>query len=265
MYEFEYERPANLDAALKAANSDSAFLAGGMTLLPTLKMRLARRSRLIDLAALPELRGVRSVAGAIEIGAMTSHVEVQDSTEVQQRLPALARLAGGIGDPLVRNRGTIGGSIANNDPAADYPAAVLGLGAVVVTNLREIPGDRFFTGMFATALAPGELITRVSFPVPRRAAYLKFRNPASRYAVVGVMIAETAGGIRVAVTGAGSQVFRLPAFEQALARRFAPEALQGLEVSSDGLNDDMHGSAAYRANLIGVIARRAVTMVAAPG
>jgi carbon-monoxide dehydrogenase medium subunit len=265
MYEFDYQRPAELSAALKAADADSAFLAGGMTLLPTLKMRLARRSRLIDLSGLPELRGVKVVAGKVEIGAMTAHVEVQDSPEVQRLLPGLARLAGGIGDPLVRNRGTIGGSIANNDPAADYPAAVLGLGATVVTNRRQIPADQFFTGMFSTALAAGELITHVSFPVARRAGYLKLRNPASRYAVVGVMVAETPGGVRVAVTGAGPQVFRLPAFEQALARRFAPEALQGLTVPADGLNDDMHGSAAYRASLIGVIARRVVGTIAAPG
>jgi carbon-monoxide dehydrogenase medium subunit len=263
MYEFAYERPVDLGAALKAADADSAFLAGGMTLLPTLKMRLARRSRLIDLSALPELRGVTATSTTVDIGAMTSHVEVQDSPEVQRLLPGLARLAAGIGDPLVRNRGTIGGSIANNDPAADYPAAVLGLGATIVTNLRRIPGDDFFTGMFATALAPGELITRISFPVARRAGYLKFRNPASRYAVVGVMVAQTPAGIRVAVTGAGPQVFRLPAFEQALTRRFAPEALQGLTVPSDGLNDDMHGSAAYRASLVSVIARRVVDMVAA--
>jgi carbon-monoxide dehydrogenase medium subunit len=265
MYEFDYERPRDIGAALKAVDADSAFLAGGMTLLPTMKMRLARRSRLIDLGGLPELRGVRVAPDRIEIGAMTPHVEVQDSPDVRRLLPGLAQLAGGIGDPLVRNRGTIGGSIANSDPAADYPAAVLGLGATVVTNLREIPGGQFFKGMFTTALAPGELITRVSFPLPRRCAYLKFRNPASRYAVVGVLVAETSGGLRVAVTGAGPQVFRLPAFEQALAKRFAPEALLGLRVPSDGLNDDMHGSAAYRANLIGVIARRAVAMVATPG
>jgi carbon-monoxide dehydrogenase medium subunit len=265
MYEFDYERPQDLGAVLKAVDADSAFLAGGMTLLPTMKMRLARRSRLIDLSALRELRGVRVAAGKIEIGAMTPHVEVQDSPEVRRLIPGLARLAGGIGDPLVRNRGTIGGSIANSDPAACYPAAVLGLGATVVTNLREIPGGQFFKGMFATALAPGELITHVSFPVPRRCAYLKFRNPASRYAVVGVMVAEAADGMRVAVTGAGPQVFRVAAFEQALAKKFAPEALQGLQVPSDGLNDDMHGSADYRASLIGVIARRAVALAAVPG
>jgi carbon-monoxide dehydrogenase medium subunit len=265
MYEFAYERPQDISAALKFVDADSAFLAGGMTLLPTMKMRLARRSRLIDLSALHELRGVRIRPEGIEIGAMTSHVEVQESVEVRRLLPGLAGLAGGIGDPLVRNRGTIGGSLANSDPAADYPAAVLGLGATVVTNLRRIPGDQFFKGMFVTALAPGELITHVSFPLPRRCAYLKFRNPASRYAVVGVMIAETTDGIRVAVTGAGPQVFRLAAFEQALAKRFAPESLKGLEVPSDGLNDDMHGSAPYRASLIGVIAGRAVAMVTAPG
>jgi carbon-monoxide dehydrogenase medium subunit len=265
MYDFEYLRPTELGAVLASVDADSAFLAGGMTLLPTLKMRLARRSRLIDLAALAELRGVRVTAGRLEIGAMTAHVEVQDSPEVQRLVPGLARLAAGIGDPLVRNRGTIGGSIANNDPAADYPAAVLGLDGTVVTNLREIPADRFFTGMFATALAPGELITRVSFAPPLRAAYLKFRNPASRYAVVGVFVAETADGVRVAVTGAGSQVFRIASFEQALAERFAPEALEGLTVPCDGLNEDLHASAAYRAHLIGVIGRRAVAMAVAAG
>jgi carbon-monoxide dehydrogenase medium subunit len=265
MYEFDYERPREIGAALQAVDADSAFLAGGMTLLPTLKMRLARRSRLIDLGGLHELRGVRVAPGRIDIGAMTAHVEVQHSGDVQRLLPGLAHLAGGIGDPLVRNRGTIGGSIANSDPAADYPAAVLGLGATVVTTRREIPGDQFFKGMFVTALASGELITHVSFPLPRRCAYVKFRNPASRYAVVGVMVAETAQGVRVAVTGAGPHVFRLADFEQALTQRFAPEALLGLRVPSDGLNEDMHGSAGYRASLIGVIARRAVAMVTAAG
>jgi carbon-monoxide dehydrogenase medium subunit len=191
---------------------------------------------------------------------MTAHVDVQDSADVRRLLPALAKLAGGIGDPLVRNRGTLGGSLANNDPAADYPAAVLGLGATITTNSREISAEQFFTGMFSTALEAGELITRVSFPLPRRAAYLKLRNPASRYAVVGVMVAETSQGIRVAVTGAGACVFRVPSFEQALSRRFTADSLVGLRVPSDGMNDDMHGSAAYRASLIGVIARRAVAM-----
>jgi len=262
MYELEYQRPGSVAAALAAADADSAFLAGGMTLLPTLKMRLSRRSRLIDLSALDDLQGVRVTPSALIIGAMTAHVEVQDSAEVRRALPALAKLAGGIGDPLVRNRGTIGGSLANNDPAADYPAAVLGLGATVETNKREISAEQFFTGMFSTALDTGELITRVSFPLPRRAAYLKFRNPASRYAVVGVMVADTAQGIRVAVTGAGPCVFRVPSFEEALSRRFSADALRGLRVPSDGLNGDMHGSAAYRASLIGVIARRAVAMAA---
>jgi carbon-monoxide dehydrogenase medium subunit len=260
MYEFDYVRPTSVQSAVQATGDgrQGTFLAGGMTLLPALKLRLARPDRLVDLAALAELAGVRVERDHVAIGAMTRHADVAGSADLRRVLPALAELAGDIGDPLVRNRGTLGGSIANNDPAADYPAAVLGLGATIVTNRREIPADSFFTGMFATALAPGELIVRVKFPLPRRAAYVKYPNPASRYAMVGAFVAETAGGVRVAVTGAAGCVFRVAAFEAALAKKFAPEALDGLAVSPDGMNQDLHGTAEYRAHLVNVIARRAV-------
>jgi carbon-monoxide dehydrogenase medium subunit len=259
MYPFEYIKPDSVQAATRAvaAAGENRFLAGGMTLLPTLKMRLARPDRLVDLAGIEELAGIRVERDRVDIGAMTRHADVAASAELRRALPALASLAGGIGDPLVRNCGTIGGSIANNDPAADYPGAALGLGATVVTDRREIAADVFFTGMFSTALQPGELLVRVRFPLPRRAAYVKFPNPASRYAMAGVFVAETTAGVRVAVTGAGPCVFRATAFETALARRFAPESLEGLDFPADGLNRDLHGSAEYRAHLVGVIARRA--------
>jgi carbon-monoxide dehydrogenase medium subunit len=265
MYPFDYQRPSSVQAAVQASagGRNGTYLAGGMTLLPALKLRLARPDRLVDLAALAELRGVRVARDAVEIGAMTRHAEVAGSDDLRRGLPALAELAGGIGDPLVRNRGTLGGSIANNDPAADYPAAVLGLGATVVTDQREIDADSFFTGMFATALRPGELVTRVRFPVPKRAAYAKFPNPASRYAMVGVFVAETARGVRVAVTGASSCVFRVASFEKALAGRFAPESLNGLQIDANGMNQDLHGTAEYRASLVNVMARRAVGEAAA--
>jgi carbon-monoxide dehydrogenase medium subunit len=260
MYPFAYLKPADVKSAVQAASGsgENKFIAGGMTLLPTLKLRLARPDRLVDLGGLAELAGIRVERDRVEIGAMTRHADVAASTELRRVLPALASLAGGIGDPLVRNRGTIGGSLANNDPAADYPAAVLGLGATVITDRREIAADAFFTGMFSTALQGGELITRLRFPVPKRAAYVKFPNPASRYAMVGVFVADTGTGVRVAVTGAGPCVFRVADFEAALAKRFAPESLDGLAVPADGLNQDLHGSAEYRASLVGTIARRAV-------
>ncbi|MCZ8133294.1 MAG: xanthine dehydrogenase family protein subunit M [Steroidobacteraceae bacterium] len=264
MYEFEYVRPQTVATAVEQGGAGQ-YLAGGMTLLPTLKLRLAQPGRLVDLNALPELQGIRVDGNVVRIGAMTRHADVARSAELRRAAPVLAELAGGIGDPHVRNRGTIGGSVANNDPAADYPAAVLGLGATVVTSAREIAGDDFFTGMFSTALAAGELIRRIDFPVPKRAAYAKFPNPASRYAMAGVLVAETAGGIRVAVTGAGPCVFRVPEFEAALTRRFAPEALDGLEIPSDGLNQDLHGSPEYRAALVTVMAQRAVAHAAARG
>lgn len=261
MYSFNFYRPESLNdaASLLRGTDDGLYLAGGQTLLQTLRQRLAQPSDLIDLSALQELRGVRRDGEQLIIGAMTRHAEVAGSDQVRRDIPALAMLAGGIGDAQVRNMGTIGGSIANNDPAADYPAGVLGLAATVVTTEREIAADDFFTGMFETALNPGELIREVRFPIPRRAGYVKFAQQASRYALVGVIVAETANGIRVAVTGAGPCVFRVPAMEQALSQDFRPEALDGISVSADGMNEDLHASAAYRAHLVGVIARRAVT------
>ena len=260
MYEFNYRRANSVsDAVASSAQSDDAsYLAGGMTLLPVLKFRLAGPSDVIDLAGLGELKGIQTGGGAVTIGAMTTHATVAASADVRQAIPALADLAESIGDPQVRNRGTIGGSIANADPAADYPAAVLGLGATVHTNSRTIAGDDFFTGMFETALEPGELVTAVSFPVPERAAYMKFPNPASRYAVVGVMVSQGADGVRVAVTGAGGSAFRVQEMEQALAANFAPEAVADISVSADGLNEDLHASAEYRAHLVTVMAKRAV-------
>ncbi len=260
MYDFTYHRPATLAevAAQLDAADDGTLLAGGMTLVPTLKQRLASPSDLIDLGAITELQGIREEAGALVIGAMTSHAAVAADAAVQAKIPALALLAGGIGDPQVRHRGTLGGSIANNDPAADYPAGLIGLGATVKTNQRDIPADDFFTGMFETALAPGELIMAVSFPAPDKAAYAKFANRASRYAIVGVMVAQGPAGTRVAVTGAGACVFRVPEMEAALAGNFSADALDGIAVSQDGLNSDLHAAADYRAHLIGVMAKRAV-------
>jgi carbon-monoxide dehydrogenase medium subunit len=264
MYPFNYVRPTSVAEAVAALDGGN-FLSGGMTLLPSLKMRLARPETLVDLAGIAELTGIKVESGSISIGAMTRHSEVARSADVQRELPALAELAGGIGDPLVRNRGTIGGSIANSDPSADYPAAVVGLGATIVTDRREISADKFFTGLFATALQPGELVTRIRFPIVRRAAYAKFPSPASRYAMVGVMVVDTGKGVRVAVTGAGPCVFRLATFEAALDKQFAPQAIDGLAVSADGLNQDLHGTPEYRANLISVMTRRAVTAVQARG
>src|SRR6516225_11443415 len=259
MYAFEYHRPHTLSGALAdLAKKDAKALAGGMTLLPTMKQRLASPSALIELKDVPELSGLAREGDALVIGAMTRHAEVARSPVVKAAIPALAKLAAGIGDPHVRNRGTIGGSIANNDPTADYPAAALALGATIVTNKRSIPADAFFKGLFETALETGELITKVSFPIPQKAAYMKFPNPASRYALVGVFVAKTAGGVRVAVTGAGPCVFRAEAMEDALARNFSSAAIKDITIPDDGLNSDIHASAEYRAHLVGVMARRAV-------
>ncbi len=261
MYAFEYHRPTSVRqaASLAAKTEDAKFLAGGHTLLPTMKQRLAAPGHLIDLGQIAELRGIERSPRAVAIGALARHAEVANSADVQQAIPALAELAEMIGDPHVRNRGTIGGSIANNDPAADYPAACLALGATFVTNKRKIDADDFFQGLFTTALEEGEIITKVSFPVPQKAAYAKFRNPASRYALVGVFVAKRAGEIRVAVTGAGSNgVFRWTEAEQALKTRFAAKSLEGLQASAEGLNSDIHADATYRAHLIGVMARRAL-------
>ncbi len=260
MFEFKYLQAKTLSeaAAFVAANPDAKLLAGGMTLIPTLKQRLAQPSHLVDIGGLPELRGIEVKDGKLVLGAATRHQEVATSPVVRQVLPALAYLAGQIGDPQVRNRGTIGGSVSNNDPAADYPAAVLALGATIVTTRREIDAGDFFQGMFATALDAGEIIVRLSFPLPRRAAYMKFPHPASGYAMTGVFVAETKTGIRVAVTGAGSGVFRWSDAESALAKQLHPAALDALAVAAGDLNEDIHATREYRANLVKVMARRAV-------
>jgi aerobic carbon-monoxide dehydrogenase medium subunit len=259
MYEFDYHRPTSLDdAAGRLSDEDAKLVAGGMTLIPTLKLRLAKPTQLIDLAAIPQLKGISEDGDAVVIGAMTRHADVNRSDVVKRVVPALAAMAGLIGDPAVRNRGTIGGSVANNDPAADYPAAIVALNATVRTNKREVAADQFFTGMFETALQPGEIITAVRFPKVAQANYQKFRNPASRYAIVGVFVARTAGGVRVAVTGAGPCVFRVAAMETALAGNFSPDAIKDIAIPQDGLNADIHASAEYRAHLVGVMARRAV-------
>jgi carbon-monoxide dehydrogenase medium subunit len=260
MYEFTYHKPASLDeiANFLSANEEAKLVAGGMTLVPTLKLRLAKPSDLVDLAAISSLRGITDAGDAIVIGAMTRHAEVNRSPLVKQAIPALAALAGMIGDPAVRNRGTIGGSISNNDPAADYPAALVALGATVHTTKREIPAESFFTGMFETALEPAEIVTSVRFPKTQSANYQKFKNPASRYAIVGVFVARTPTGVRVAVTGAGPCVFRVPAMETALAASFTPEAIKDIAIPDTGLNSDIHASAEYRAHLVNVMARRAV-------
>ena len=260
MYDFDYHRPASLDeaAAMIAADGDFKLLAGGMSLIPSLKLRLARYSGLVDLGALENLRGIRREGSALVIGAMTPHATVGASPEVRSAIAALASLAGGIGDPLVRNRGTIGGSIANADPAADYPAGVVGLGATVLTNKREIFCDDFFRGLFETALQPDEIVTAVRFPVPERAGYAKLCQPASRFAIAGVFVAKTENGVRVAVTGAGPSVFRLRAAEAALERSFEASALDGIEIRTDDLNSDLHASAEYRAHCVVVMAKRAV-------
>ena len=258
MHNFSYQRPASLAEAAKLLSGEAKLLAGGMTLLPTLKQRLAQPSALVDLGSVAELKGIKAEGGGLTIGAMTTHAEVAHSAEVKRTIPALAVLAEGIGDPQVRNRGTIGGSISNADPAADYPAGLVGLGATVITNKRKIAADDFFKGLFETALGDGEIVTAVSFPKPEKAGYAKFPNPASRYAMVGVMVAKTGGGVRVAVTGAGPSVFRLPEMEKALAGNFSPDAIKSVKVASGNLNSDMHGSAEYRANLVSVMAARAV-------
>lgn len=261
MYDFEYVRPASLaDAAARmAASPEARLMSGGMTLIPTLKQRLAQPTHVVHVGVLDELRGICRDGDAIAVGAATTHETVAGSAEVVSAIPALACLAAGIGDPQVRHMGTIGGSIANNDPAADYPAAVLGLGATVLTDRRSIAADDFFRGMFETALGTGEIITAVSFAIPQAAAYVKFPNPASRYAMAGAFVARHASGVRVAITGAASCVFRARDFEAALARDFRPDAIAGIALDQSHMIADMHGSAAYRAHLAGVVARRAVS------
>jgi aerobic carbon-monoxide dehydrogenase medium subunit len=260
MYAFKYQKAVSIDAAAAslAAAPQAKLMAGGQSLIAAMKLRLADVGQIIDLGAIKGLSDIKVEANTVTIGAMTRHAEVAASAEVRSAIPALATLAGGIADRMVRNMGTIGGSVANNDPAADYPAGLLALGASVVTNRRRILADDFFTGMFETALESGEIVTAVTFPVPTRAAYMKFKNPASRYAIVGVFVADFGGSVRVAVTGAGPAVFRVSAMEQALTASFLPSAIAGLTIPQDGLNSDIHAPADYRAHLIKVMAMRAV-------
>lgn len=260
MYAFDYHRPTSLaDAAAVLANPEAKLLAGGHTLLPTMMLRLASPKALVDLSRIAELRGIEKKGSALVIGAMTPHAEVATSAVVRGAIAGLADLAAHIGDPHVRHRGTIGGSVANNDPAADYPGAILALNATIHTNKRDIPADSFFKGLFSTALGQGEIITRISFPVPAKFAYEKFANPASRYALVGVAVAQAGGSARVAVTGAGSNgVFRHQAMEAALSKSWAADALKGIPTDASLMNSDIHAAADYRAHLVGVLARRAV-------
>ena len=268
MRSFDYHRPPTAAEAvtLLSGLADARPIAGGMTLLPTMKQRLAAPAALVDLSAIDGLSAIVVSGGTVTIGAMTPHATVAPSAEVQAAIPALAALAGGIGDPQVRHRGTIGGSIANADPAADYPAAVLGLGATIVTDRREIPAEAFFKGLFETALAADEIITAVRFPVPDAAGYAKFRSQASRFAIVGAFVARTGGSVRVAITGAGPKVFRVPAIEDVLAADFSAAALASVSIDPAGLNNDMHADREYRAHLVVALTRRAVAKaLAGPG
>ena len=260
MYSVNYHRATSLaDAAKLLASGDAKALSGGMTLIPAMKTRLAAPSDVVDLAHIKELRGIKVAGRSVTIGAATTHAEVAANEELKKVAPAVAHLASLIGDPHVRHKGTIGGSVANNDPAADYPAALLALNATVATNKRSIPAEEFFTGLFETALDDGEIVTSVSFTAPDRAGYEKFKNPASRYAIVGVFVAKGGDGVRVAVTGAGDNgVFRAGDFEAALAKNFDASALEGIKVSPSNLMSDIHASAEYRANLVAVMAKRAV-------
>lgn len=261
MYDFNYHKPDSIEAAAKLFNDadDASYIAGGHTLLPSMKQRLAAPSDLIDLSGISELSQMTVSDDKVVIGAMCTHDDVATSPELQRVIPALAGLAGGIGDAQVRNRGTMGGSVSNSDPAADYPAAVLGLGGDIHTSQRTISADDFFKGMFETALDEGEILTGVSYPVPEAASYIKFPNPASRYATVGVWITRHQSQVRVAITGAAPSVFRATAMEEALATNFDASALDGVSIDPDGLNSDLHASAEYRANLCVVMAKRAVS------
>lgn len=259
MYDFAYHKPSSLAEAVKLlADPEAKALSGGQTLLPALKHRLNRPSALVDLTGIAEMKGIRREGDTLVIGALSRHADIQDSDVVRQAIPALARMAGHLGDTQVRNRGTIGGSLANNDPAADYPAAALALGARFVTDRREIGADEFFQGMFTTALEPDELIVALRFPVPEKAGYAKMRNPASRYVLTGVFVAKGPAGVRVVVNGAGPGVFRQPEMEAALAANWSPDAVAGIRQSPDDLLSDIHGGAEYRAHLVTVMAKRAL-------
>ena len=261
MYDFAYHKPSSVSEAvgLLAADPDARAVSGGMTLLPALKLRLNRPTSLVDLSGIAELRGVRREGNTLIIGALTRHYEIASSAEVKAGIPALAEMAHTIGDTQVRNRGTMGGSVANNDPAADYPAAVLALGGSIQTDKRVVPADQFFQGMFATALDVGEIVTAIHLPVPEKAGYAKMRNPASRYSMTGVFVAKGPAGVRVAVNGAGANgVFRVAEMERALTANWSPEAVANIKVDPSSLNGDIHGSAEYRAHLVTVMAKRAV-------
>lgn len=261
MYDFAYHKPSSVADAVKllAADPDARAISGGMTLLPALKLRLNKPTAVIDLSGIAELRGVKQEGSTIVIGALTKHYEVATNAAIKAAIPALAAMASTIGDTQVRNRGTMGGSVANNDPAADYPAAILALGGTIQTNKRKIAADDFFQGMFATALEVGEIVTAIHLPVPQKAGYAKMKNPASRYSMAGVFVAKTAGGVRVAVNGAGANgVFRQAEMEKALGANWSPDAVANIKVDPSGMNGDIHGSAEYRAHLVTVMAKRAV-------
>ena len=261
MYEFKYQRPNSVRQAVNmlAKDPEAKLLAGGHSLLPVMKLRLAKPSQIVDIGRIEGLNTIELRGRSIVIGALARHVEVANSQTVKEALPALAQVAAEIGDPAVRHRGTLGGSLANNDPNADYPAAVLGLGATIITSKRRIAADDFFKGLFETALEPDEIITKVSFPLAKKAAYMKFKHPASGFALVGVFVSKRGSDIRVAATGAGSNgVFRVKSFEEALKKRFAAKSIEGMTIPADGMNTDIHGSAEYRAHLVGVMARRAL-------
>jgi len=258
MYAFDYKRPASTADAKTALSGDARYLAGGQSLIQAMKLRLSSSETLVDLGGIADLKTIKMDGANVVIGAMVTHAAVAASADVKRAIPALAELAGGIGDPMVRNMGTIGGSIANADPAACYPAGVVGLGATIHTNQRTIAADAFFSGLYETALQPGELITAVSFPPAAKAAYVKYKQPASRFALIGVFVAQTAGGVRVAVTGAKGSVFRAKEIEAALTKSFTPEAAKAVKMPTTDINSDMHGSAEYRAAMISVMASRAV-------
>lgn len=263
MYAFTFERPSSVADAARLAGSGGKLLAGGQTLLASMKLRLSDPGQLVDLGAVKDLAGVKKEGNALVIGAMTRHADVASNADVKAAIPALADLAAHIGDRQVRAMGTIGGSVANNDPSACYPSALLGLGATVITNQRKIAADDFFQGMFTTALQDGEIITAVSFPIPKKAAYMKFKQPASRFALIGVFVAQTDAGVRVAVTGGGNGMFRHKGLEEALGKSFTPDAVKGVKVDASELSSDIHASAAYRANLISVQTQRAVAQALA--
>ena len=260
MYDFAYHKPSSVADAVKllSADPDALPISGGQTLLPALKHRLNRPTSLVDLSGIAELKGIKREGDKITVGALTRHIEVQDNPDIKAAIPALAYMATVIGDIQVRNRGTMGGSVANNDPAADYPAAVLALDATLVTDKRRIASDDFFQGMFTTALEPGELLVAIEFPVPEKSGYAKMRNPASRYVMAGVFVAKTKGGVRVVVNGAGPGVFRQTEMERALAANWSPDAVARIKQPAEGLNSDIHGSAEYRAHLVSVMTKRAV-------